>query len=371
MTQVFSLSKQETLTIGACTAVASTVCYYLFVSYREFNKRRKESVGRISGLYVYPIKSCAGISVSEMEIIDSGLKFDRLYMIIDPNNKNRFLTQRQLPRMALLQPKLPFDFESPLIIQGIGVPPTRVPVLKASPENKEIDVIVWGEKLKAVDQGNSIALWLSAFLNKEVRLVRFSDSFVRPLDINYASKGSTTKFADGFPYLICNEASINNLTEKVNEMKLQKEELQLANPLSILRFRPNIIVEGPNAFEEDFWERVLFVQNRKNGRQTTEESKVALSIVKPCTRCQIPNLDPDSKNPTKNNTITEALREYHTGTNIGLAWGKEKKKFLRETIFGQNAIHDEKQIGKKLAVGDTLFVTKKKNSFNIFSEIFY
>ena len=109
----------------------------------------------------------------------------------------------------------------------------------------------------------------------------------------------------------------------------------------------------------------------EEGDKNSLQSKVTLSVVKPCTRCQIPNIDPDTVCPTKDTTITEALRSYRKGANIGLAWGKNKKKFLTETIFGQNAVHDEKQIGKVLAVGDLLYVTKKKNSFNIFSEIFY
>ena len=121
-----------------------------------------------------------------MEIIDSGLKFDRLYMIIDPNN-NSFLTQRQIPRMTLLQPQIPVDLESPLVIHAVGMPPKRVPVLRASSENEELEVIVWGEKLRAVDQGNSIAFWLSAFLNKSTPC-SFSDSFNRKLDLNYAKK---------------------------------------------------------------------------------------------------------------------------------------------------------------------------------------
>src|SRR3954454_16273106 len=146
----------------------------------------------VSALYVYPIKSCRGIELKAVRIERGGPMYDRRFMLVD--REGRFLTQRELPRMALIDPKL-----GPT---SIGVSAPNMPPLKfamTQRDAKRIPVQIWNDRGEAEDVGENAAAWFSQFLERECRLVRMPDDGLRPVDARYARSPAEVAFADGFP----------------------------------------------------------------------------------------------------------------------------------------------------------------------------
>ena len=246
---------------------------------------------RVTGLFYYPIKSCKGISVNEAEIDPTGFKNDRLLMLVDDHG--RFLTQRKIPRMALITPRLADDR---LTLSAPGMD-ERTFALQSS--GKEPDVRVWKDTLKAVDQGAMPAEWFSDFLGTGCRLVRMTNRHIRPLPPKHTiSSDARVSFADGFPFLLTAEESLDDLNRR------------LEVPVSMERFRPNIVISGLPPYAED---RLTAIQI----------GTVTFTIAKPCARCVITTIDPETGRQG-----VEPLRTLST-------YRLKKNKVL----FGQNLIH--------------------------------
>ncbi|NNG23931.1 MOSC domain-containing protein [Telluria aromaticivorans] len=223
----------------------------------------------VTELVLYPIKSCAGLSVQEAACGIDGLSaqgvHDREWMLV--THDGQFLTQREFPRMALVNPRV--DGEA-LEVSTPGMPLLRLP-LAHDADAPSIDVQIWDDHLKAADCGDAAAAWFAEALRAECRLVRFRPEVQRPTSTKWTGGApSATRFADGYPILLIGQASLDDLN-----VKLQSTGRA---PLPMNRFRPNLVVDGLEAFEEDFVESL-------------SAGELNLRPVKPCARCPIPSID--------------------------------------------------------------------------------
>ena len=229
---------------------------------------------RISGLYVYPIKSCAGVPVKEALLTETGLEFDRAWMVVDA--RGRFLTQRELPRMVLIKPQLKY-YEMVLRAPGmlaLHIAFDRVEAL--------VRVQLWKDEVAAYDMGPIAAQWFTDFLGRPARLVRFDPEEKRLSSLQWTGGvAALNQFSDGFPVLVISEASLNQFNTK--------RMAQGHAAVGMERFRPNIVLAGAadglelEPHDEDRID-VLHI--------ASEQGAVEFRPVKPCPRCPIPNIDP-------------------------------------------------------------------------------
>ncbi len=241
----------------------------------------------ISQLNIFPVKSLRGISVSVMELDVIGPRYDRQWMVIDSNN--HFLTQRNCPKMALINTSINSDVLS-LHVEGME------PLTIAETTDKVCDVTVWNDTVEAEDCGEAAAVWLSDFLGIECRLVKMPETTQRRVDPNYAKQGELVRFADGFPLLLISEASLENFNQ------------HLTTPIGMERFRPNLVVKGCDAYAEDFWQRVQI-------------GETEFSLCKPCSRCVMPSIDPltAEKQPEVSKALAQCRRRdgaVYFGQNV-------------------------------------------------------
>lgn len=215
----------------------------------------------LASIHIYPIKSLGGFEVSEAKLTDRGLEHDRRWMLVD--EEGMFISQREVPALACLH-------TSP---NGVGIEVTDV-------RNEEQIIIPWkidhGDRSRAQVWSDKITLlhyaeadeWFSDRLNSRIRLMHLPDSTKRRTDGRYAS--SLNSLSDGFPYLIASQASLDDLNERLlNEGK---------QPVGMERFRPNLVIAGGEAFQEDQWREISI-------------GTVPFSLVKPCARCVIVTID--------------------------------------------------------------------------------
>jgi uncharacterized protein YcbX len=220
----------------------------------------------VSQINIFPIKSCRGLSVPSGIMTKRGFEFDRQWMIV--TNEGKFLTQRQLPMMSQILPEI--VVRSPKIEMRLSAPGMPPLTFQSSTNGASRQVVVWNDTREATDEGDAAAEWLGKFLKTTCRLVRFSESFVRTVDEKYAKTDEDqVGFADGFPFLLISENSLEDLNER----------MPLVLPMN--RFRPNIVVKGCEPYAEDAWKTVNIGHAR-------------LHIVKPCARCVITCTDQDT-----------------------------------------------------------------------------
>lgn len=256
---------------------------------------------QLTQIHVYPVKSLAGFQVVNWPVDDRGLLYDRKWMLIDENNL--FLSQRRLPAMALIHTRIGVN---QLILSAPGQNDLTLPL---HPQYGEaLTVEIWGDRCLARTVDSLADDWLSRFLGQACRLVYQPDDSVRPVDPRYARPDDTTGFSDGFPLLIVSENSLNSLNQA------------LAEPVSMERFRPNLVVNGCKAYEEDRWRRIAI-------------GDIGFRLPKPCSRCSVPAINPVTATVEKEPLLTlNRLRRWD---------GK--------IYFGQNALHDN---NGTLKVGD-------------------
>jgi len=225
----------------------------------------------VAQLYVHPIKSCGGIAVRDALMIETGLEFDRAWMVVDAAGEQ--VTQRQLPRMALIQPTLKM---SEMVLRAPGMLALHIALDRVETATR---VRVWNDEVKAYEMGALAAQWFSDFLGPAhgpLRLVRFDPEQKRLSDKKWAGDvEAENAFADAFPLLVASTASLADLNRRLAERG--------AAAVGMERFRPNIVLDGIEAFEEDHIDEITI---------TTPEGKLRLKLVKPCTRCTIPDVDP-------------------------------------------------------------------------------
>jgi uncharacterized protein YcbX len=257
--------------------------------------------GTISRLFVYPVKSCAGIAVQEALLTDTGLDLDRAWMVVDAEGV--FLTQRTLPRMALIRPQLK---TSELVLRAPGMLALHVAI---DAVEGPATVTVWEDTVPAWDMGPLAAQWFSDFLGQPCSLVRFDPDYRRLSSMDWTEGvEAPNQFADAFPLLVTSEASLAELNARLAATGQEGVGME--------RFRPNVVLAGFGAHDED---RVDMVRVDAGGHE------VHLQPVKPCSRCPIPNIDPATAQSSP--AVADTLQTYRQDARLGGA-----------VTFGMNAI---------------------------------
>ena len=255
----------------------------------------------VHSLHVYPVKSCAGISLRESLLIETGLEFDRAWMVVDKHGQ--FVTQRHLPRMALIQPTLK-SFE--MILRAPGMLALHIAL---DTVEKPVRAKVWNDDVAAYDMGDLCAQWFSDFLSAKLRLVRFDPEQRRLSERRWTGDiEAENGFADAFPLLVTSAASMPELNRRL--------QAQGHAAVTMARFRPNLVLDGLDAHGEDPLDEIVI---------GTDEGTVRLKLVKPCARCPIPDVDPLTGVP--GHAVGDALQSYRADARLDGA-----------LTFGMNAV---------------------------------
>jgi len=222
----------------------------------------------IAALHLHPIKSCGGLTPGDSLLIETGLEFDRAWMVVD--EQGDMLTQRQLPRMALIQPTLR---RSDMVLSAPGMLALHISLDTVEEATR---ARVWDDEVKAYDMGALAAQWFSDFLGQRARLVRYDPDQSRLSSAAWARDISAENaFSDGFPLLVTSTASLADLNARLAARGVPAVTMQ--------RFRPNLVLDGLQAFDED---HIGDIQIGADG------GTVRIRLVKPCVRCSIPGVDP-------------------------------------------------------------------------------
>lgn len=269
--------------------------------------------GSVQALYLHPVKSCAGIALSRSLLVETGLEFDRAWMLVDAHNQ--FVTQRELPQLARVQPSLRHD---DLVLRAPGMLALHVALDRVE---SPLQVQVWGDVVPAWDLGALAAQWFSDFAGQPLRLARFDPQHRRLSDRRWTgAHEAQTAFADAFALLVTSTASLAELNRRL--------ALQGTTAVDMRRFRPNLVLDGLQAHDEDHIDRLEI---------DTPQGVVELKLVKPCARCTIPGVDPDTG--VQGHAVTDALAGYRADPRMDGA-----------VTFGMNAIV-VRGVDHELAVG--------------------
>jgi uncharacterized protein YcbX len=216
----------------------------------------------LSQIFVYPIKSARGIAVGETFVDTSGPLQDRRWMLVDSDGL--FLSQRRLPQMALLSPHFEGD---QLIVEAPSMPPLTIEPWAG--EGDWVPVRLWQDQLCLPHPNRGYSEWFSSYLGQPCRLVHLPPTVVRPVEPPYHHSGWRVSLADGYPLLLMTQASLDGLNKR------------LPTPVTVERFRPNLVITGAAAHAEDDWSRAQI-------------GSVEIAIVKPCARCSIVLVNPET-----------------------------------------------------------------------------
>lgn len=257
----------------------------------------------VTELHLYPIKGTHGIAVERAEVGDRGFVRDRRFVVTDLNGK--FLTQRTLPRMALVTTQLDGEV---LRLRAPGMPPLALPIAPVDGAPRIVEV--WRDRCDARLVSGEASAWLTQFLATPCELVYMPDDSLRPVDPDYAP-GARVSFADGFPFLLASEQSLAELARRGADV-----------PMS--RFRPNLVIAGAPPFAEDAWRAIRI-------------GEVRFRVVKPCARCVVTTIDQETAVATHEPLRTLATFRRRDGN----------------VLFGQNLVHDGPGV---VRVGDLVTV---------------
>lgn len=268
--------------------------------------------GRIARLFVYPVKSCAGIEVQEAALLDTGLDLDRAWMVVDESGT--FVSQREQSRLALVMPQLR---SSELVLRAPGMLALHLAIDTVEQPAK---VRLWGDEVAAYDMGDIAAQWFTDFLAlsdqglptaqaPRYRLVRFDPEHKRPSSIKWTGGvEALNQFSDGFPLLVLGQASLDEFNTRLQATGHAA--------VGVERFRPNIVLAGLQAHDEDRLDTLHIA---------AETGAVVLKPVKPCPRCPIPNIEPATAQSSP--AVGDILQSYRQDARLDGA-----------VTFGMNAI---------------------------------
>ncbi len=254
----------------------------------------------LAGMTVYPLKSAGGIELREAEIDELGLRHDRRWTVVDA--QERALTQRTHPRLARIRVALE---DRSLALTAPGMPRLELPL---EPEtgpagSRAEEVMVWNDRVAARPAGNRAARWISDWLEEPCRIAYMPPTTVRPVDPRYAVGAvghDRLSFADGFPFLLLSEASLDELNRRLDE------------PLPMNRFRPNLVVRGVGVHAEDRWRRIRI-------------GDVPFHVVKSCGRCAITTTDQETGERSQHQEPLRTLARY--------------RKADGKVLFGRYLVH--------------------------------
>lgn len=248
----------------------------------------------LSGLYLYPIKSTAPLAVREADVEARGLAHDRRWMVVNP--AGRCVTGRELGRLTLVRAR---PVPEGLALEAPGMPPLTVPMpAGATAAGDGLEVTVWDSQVVAQGAGAAADAWLSDFLMEPLRLVHMDEARPRLIDEPQARPDDIVSFADAYPLLLLSQASLDGLNER------------LAQPVTVQRFRPNLVVAGaPEPHAEDGWRRVRV-------------GEVEFDVVKPCSRCVFTTVDPLRGERDPGGEPLRTLSRYRRGEQGGVFFGQ-------------------------------------------------
>ena len=259
----------------------------------------------VRSLHIYPVKSCRGISVENAEVVPTGFRFDRQWMVVTPDGG--FLSQRSSPVLAGVSTRIEGEH---LILEASGR--SRLEIAAGERDDDERSVTVWNDRCGAVSAGPEAAEWFSSFLGSPCELVRQPDAGFRQVDTRYADQGDRVAFADGFPFLLISQSSVDELNRR------------LVEPVPADRFRANIVADGCEPHGEDQWNEITIAE-------------VGFRIAKPCARCIV--ITTDQESGSRSSEPLRTLAGYRTIDG--------------KVCFGQNLVHHGTG---KLRVGDEIHI---------------
>jgi uncharacterized protein YcbX len=247
----------------------------------------------LTEINIYPIKSTRRIALTESEVLPRGLPWDRRWMLVD--EQGQFITARQQPKLAMVETCIGVD-RLQISVNGMA----NLHISLQPEKKKRQSVTVWQDTLDVCPVNEAANRWFSDYLATNCRLVQMTDDIIRGVNQDYGQPGDEVSFADGFPLLLIGEASLEDLNQR------------LENKVSMRRFRPNVVVNGSDAYAEDNWHRLRI-------------GEVEFEGVKACSRCVFTTIDPDTgiKDPAK-----EPLRTLST----------YRRRDGKGVYFGQNLI---------------------------------
>ena len=267
---------------------------------------------RIAEISVYPVKSAAGLRLDACPLETRGLAGDRRWMVVSP--EGRFFTWREHPRFVLVRARLG---DEALLLDAPGRPPLAVPRAgtAAAGRRARAAVTVHGDDLHGVDAGDEAARWFSDLFETPARLVEMTDDCLRPVPPAAARPGGLVSFADGYPVLVIGRASLDELNAR------------LAEPATMRRFRPNLVVEGARPFAEDHWWRLRI-------------GEVELEGAENCERCMFPTIDPDTGEKDARREPMRTLATFRRRPEGGVFLGQH---FVPRTL-GTVRVGDEVEV---------------------------
>jgi len=251
---------------------------------------------RLSALYRYPLKSGKGESLQSIGLDKLGLDGDRRWMLVDEAS-GRFLTQRAVAQMSQLSAL--WNADGGLTLSAAGRTPIDIALPASDAELR--GVTIWRDTLRVPDAGVEAAAWVSEFIGKPTRLVQVPLDRARTTQSGYGKDDDQVAFADGFPLLLIGQASLEDLSQKVGR------------PLEMLRFRPNLVIEGSEAYAEDGWKRLRI-------------GDVEFRVVKSCARCILTTIDPQTGERSEDREPLATLQKYRAEAD--------------GAMFGQNLVND-------------------------------
>lgn len=275
----------------------------------------------IEQLWTYPIKSCGGVRLQSAELLETGLEWDRAWMVVDESGE--FVSQRELPRMALISTRFRMG---QLEVKAPGMLSLHLALDSAEAPMK---VRVWDDEVEAYDMGSIAAQWFSDFLGPDapesmsrLRLVRF-DPEARRLSAPQWTGGveATTQFSDGFALLALSSASLADFNQRLQVLGHA--------PVGVERFRPNLVLGGIEAHDEDRFDTLTLKAHLRDApdqeHNPAEAPAVQIKLVKPCSRCSIPDIDPASA--ASQPEISRLLQTY-----------RQDRRLMGAITFGMNGI---------------------------------
>jgi uncharacterized protein YcbX len=244
----------------------------------------------VTEINIYPIKSTRRITLRESTVLKRGLTWDRRWMLVD--DEGVFITARQHPSLAVVATQIGADM---LVATAPGMPELAIPLTPPASPSREVRI--WRDGCTAVDYGSPYDQWFSQYLGLSCHLVRMRSSDVRPMNPDYGSAGDEVSFADGFPLLLISEASLADLNGR------------LGKPVSMRRFRPNVVVAGCDPYAEDNWRRIRI-------------GTVVFEAAKACSRCVFTTIDPDTGEKDPQLEPLRTLSSYRRHPEGGVFFGQ-------------------------------------------------
>lgn len=247
---------------------------------------------QLSQIWRYPVKSLRGNSLESAAVDARGIQYDRQWMLVD--KQGGFLTQREMPKMVLVKTHIK---DRGLRLSAPGMQDLQVS--DACDGRGFVSVKVWRDVCEAEFVDAEADAWLSEFLGRHCQLVYLPARSVRQVDQGYAQQDDQVGFADGFPFLLISQASLDDLNRR------------MPVSLTMERFRPNLVISGCDAYAEDSWRQIRI-------------GELIFRVVKPCSRCVIPTIDPETGRRQGDEPLKTLLQYRKQGNKV---------------MFGQNLLH--------------------------------